>query len=190
MAKEMGLDRAPIEFWKLVFLVPPNVHVLYMYIVHTCIDCLSLQLQLVKTTRHPSLRCADWVESGDNWKLPSRFLQPWKIVIAAVSAITSSWSSVIISQASSSPSSPCSSPPSSFSLSPLPSPSPSTWKLRLLLQDLQNIAIWRKCPWCKEDQSLRKLSVWLFASNCHRSGRVRPLAPFVLLHHLVVEHHL
>ena len=24
MAKEMGLDRAPIEFWKLVFLVPPN----------------------------------------------------------------------------------------------------------------------------------------------------------------------
>ena len=25
MAKEMGLDRAPIEFWKLVFLVPPNV---------------------------------------------------------------------------------------------------------------------------------------------------------------------
>ena len=25
MAKEMGLDRAPIEFWKLVFLVPPNM---------------------------------------------------------------------------------------------------------------------------------------------------------------------
>ena len=25
MAKEMGLDRAPIEFRKLVFLVPPNV---------------------------------------------------------------------------------------------------------------------------------------------------------------------
>ena len=24
MAKEMGLDRAPIEFWKLVFLVPPS----------------------------------------------------------------------------------------------------------------------------------------------------------------------
>ena len=24
MAKEMGLDRAPIEFWKLVFLVSPN----------------------------------------------------------------------------------------------------------------------------------------------------------------------
>ena len=24
MAKEMGLDRAPIELWKLVFLVPPN----------------------------------------------------------------------------------------------------------------------------------------------------------------------
>ena len=24
MAKEMGLDRAPIEFRKLVFLVPPN----------------------------------------------------------------------------------------------------------------------------------------------------------------------
>ena len=25
MAKEMGSDRAPSEFWKLVFLVPPNV---------------------------------------------------------------------------------------------------------------------------------------------------------------------
>ena len=24
MAKEMGLDRAPIEFWKLVFLDTPN----------------------------------------------------------------------------------------------------------------------------------------------------------------------
>ena len=24
MAKEMGLDRAPIEFWKLVFLDPPT----------------------------------------------------------------------------------------------------------------------------------------------------------------------
>ena len=24
MAREMGLDGAPIEFWKLVFLDPPN----------------------------------------------------------------------------------------------------------------------------------------------------------------------
>ena len=28
MAKEMGLDRAPIEFRKLVFLVPPNLVVM------------------------------------------------------------------------------------------------------------------------------------------------------------------
>ena len=27
MAEEIGLDRAPIEFWKLVFLVPPTVHI-------------------------------------------------------------------------------------------------------------------------------------------------------------------
>ena len=33
MAKEMGLDRALIEFWKLVFLVPPSTVLQYHYLM-------------------------------------------------------------------------------------------------------------------------------------------------------------
>ena len=42
-------------------------------------------------------------------------------------------------------------------------------------------------PTTSHDKS-NLLPVGQFASNCHRSGRVRHLAPLVLLHHLVVEH--
>ena len=70
MAKEMGLDRAPIEFWKLVFLDPPNWHSPETGSCETVSACVNYLL-------HWATGCLNSIESAPfAWDLKGESLNP------------------------------------------------------------------------------------------------------------------
>ena len=68
-AKEMGLNRAPIEFWKLVFLLPPIEHI-WIYFIALTVSSDSLVEDNCKILQlfHSSDSCP-W--PADSWATDS-----------------------------------------------------------------------------------------------------------------------
>ena len=80
MAKEMGLDRAPIEFWKLVFLVPPNVlvSVFVLSFVLVSVFVLVFVPALCLTSKELSVSVAERQECACNENVLKIFMRRLK----------------------------------------------------------------------------------------------------------------